>query len=328
MSRKGEPREPLWTAAELAFLRENYSQMSNWAIGQQLGRSLEGVRRKAQKCGLQYQFGRPFTPDEDAYIRTNYETSQMREMVAALGRHHNSVRDRARQLGLSNATQEHRRAVRATVRHDYFSQIDTPVKAYVLGVMASDGTVASGSNGISVKVKPADVDLVKFVRDEVSPRSRIYERTQPPLPGYTAERPYVGFAVSSAQIKADLVNLGITPRKSHTLQYPHLAPHLTAAFILGCYDGDGCLWIDGLPGRWQWHLYSASEDFLVAAREVIRRHTGLELRTGTSKRGLHRLRLNGGKSIKVLDAWLHADVPGLARKSLTARQADSSSHEP
>jgi hypothetical protein len=260
--------------------------------------------------------GRPFTPAEDAYIRENYESSRTQDVAAALGRHRESVRGRARRLGLVNACQVSRREIRAAVRHDYFSQIDSPVKAYILGLLASDGTIASAHNKVGIKAKLADADVVKFVRDELSPRSQIGEYVLPPLPGYAAERPYVMFSVGSAQMKADLARFGIVPRKSLIVTYPELPPHLENNFILGCYDGDGCLQAEGRPADWRWELYSASEIFLVAAREAIRRHTGFELLKGVSRRGLHQLRLNGGRSVQVLDSWVHADVAGLDRKRL------------
>jgi hypothetical protein len=271
--------------------------------------------------------GRPFTPAEDAYIRENYESSRTQDVAAALGRHPESIRQRARRFGLVNACQVSRREIRAAVRHDYFSQIDSPVKAYVLGLLASDGTIASAHNGVGIKAKLADADVVKFVRDELSPKSQIGEYVLPPLPGYTTERPYVMFSVGSAQMKTDLARLGIVPRKSLIVTCPELPPHLENSFILGCYDGDGCLKAEGRPADWRWELYSASEIFLVAVREAIRRHTGFELLKSVSGRRLHQLRLNGGRSVQILDAWVHANVDGLDRKRLVPGAYDRAEQE-
>jgi hypothetical protein len=288
--------------------------MSNWSIGQELGRTTEAVRHKAAKCGLQYQTGRPFTAAEDVYIWENYATSRMKEMVTALGRHHNSIRNRARQLGLVNAAQAHNRAVRATVRHDYFSQVDSPMKAYMLGLMITDGYVSSGkSNNVNFKVSHKDRQLAELVRDELSPETRIREHTLAPLPGYSKVRHYVQFAVGSAQMKKDLMSLGVTPRKTRIIRYPRLAPHLAAAFICGCFDGDGCLTRKPHP---RWDLYSASRLFLVEIQEVIAALTEIKLSGPQVKKGVFCIRL--ASKVHDLDAWLHADVPGLPRKRLSA----------
>lgn len=315
-----------WIAADEAFLQTNSPRMSYEEIASALGRSAKAVKNKSLSMGLlRPDPPRPFAPEEDACLRESFESIPMSEVAARLGRHVESVRQRSRILGLPwapglvNRTTGRRAPVlRPGVRSDYFSKVDSPIKAYVLGLLASDGYVTFKQNTVGLRVHSKDVALVELVRDELSPATPIRSGTLPPLPGYSTWRPYVAFSVGCAQMKADLISLGITPRKSHTVKYPELSPHLENSFILGCFDGDGCLQTAGLPGRWQWHLYSASEDFLVGAREAISRHTGLELRMNTSKQGLHRLRLNGGRAGEVLDAWLHADVSGLDRKRLAA----------
>ena len=285
-----------WIAADEEFLRINSPRMTYGEIASALGRSAKAVKNKSLNMGLlRPDPPRPFTPEEDARLRESFESVPMGEVAGRLGRHVESVRQRSRILGLSwapglvNRTTGRRAPVlRPGVRSDYFSEIDSPVKAYVLGLLASDGYVGSRQNTVGIKVHPKDAGLVELVRDELSPATPIRRYTQPPLPGYSTRRPYVAFTIGCAQMKADLIRLGITPRKSRTVKYPELTPHLENSFILGCFDGDGCLQTAGLPGKWQWHLYSASGDFLLGVREAISRHTGLELRMNTSKRGLHR----------------------------------------
>ena len=319
MSRKGEPREPLWTESQISFLCENYVQLSIADIAAELGRSYESVRRKAAKVGVQRQeWGRNFTAEEDALVREKYGSVPMSEMVGLLGRHPNSIRWHARALGLVNVEQVKRATMASAVRHDYFSQIDSPVKAYILGLLATDGNVGSANNSVKLKVSIKDIELPELVRDEVSPLSSVRTYVAPPLPGYTRERPVAQVAVSSPQMKRDLGKLGVVPRKTFITRWAALDPRFAASFILGCFDGDGTLFVRGRPGRWQWMLYSASESFLRAAHQVICQHTGLDLIRATSRRGLHELRLNGGRRIQILDAWLHADVPGLSRKRLSA----------
>lgn len=319
MSTKGQPREPLWTESEIDFLRANYTQLRTVEIASRLGRSYESVRRKASKVGVQRQnWGTRFTPEEDALIREKFTISPMSEMVALLGRHHNSIRFRARSLGLENGEQVKRADIASAIRHHYFGQVDTPMKAYLLGLMATDGTVALKTNAISLKVGLKDIELAELARDEISPRSAVRVYTYPPLPGYAKERKVAQFGVSSPQIKADLVELGVVPRKTFIIEWPRLAPEFTAPFMLGCFDGDGHLSCRGKAWTWRWHLYSASEGFLASAREVIRQHVGLDAKKATSKRGLHVIRVNGANSVRIMDEWLHADVSGLARKRLPA----------
>lgn len=317
MSKKGEPREPSWTESEIRFLRENYIQVPVAEIAAQLGRSYESVRRKASKVGAQRQvWGKKFTPADDDLLRERYATSSMAEMTALLGHHHNSIRQRARALGLVNAEQVKRARMASAIRHDYFGQIDAPLKAYLLGLLATDGKIGYAHNGVGLKVGLKDVELPELLRNEIAPHSSVRTYTQPPLPGYTKERKVADFSVCSAQMKADLGALGVVPRKTFILTWPALEPQFVAPFILGCFDGDGTLQWRGRPWTWRWEIYSASEPFLRAVQDAILQHTGLSLIWNLNKGKLPALRLNGGRSIQVLDAWLHADVPGLSRKRL------------
>ena len=311
-------KESLWTESEISFLRENYTRLPIAAIAAQLGRNYEAVRHKAGRIGIRKrEWHGEFTPEEDEFLRERYARSPMSEMTALLGRHHNSIRQHAHRLGLVNGEQVRLRAIASAVRHDYFAQIDSPVKAYVLGLMATDGCVGSGPKGrISFKVAAKDRELAELVRDEISPQSAIGIYAVAPLPGYTKVREVASFAVGSPRLRTDLASLGVVPRKTFILRWPDLQPGMAAPFILGCFDGDGHLAWKGSPWRWRWNLYSASEPFLAAAHEAIRQQVGLDLKKDVSKRGLHELRLNGGQRIEVLDAWLHADVPGLGRKRL------------
>lgn len=317
MSKKGEPREPLWTDAEIGYLRENYTRMPCASIAAHLGRSYESVRRKAAKVGVQHQeWGVHFTPEEDAILIARYATSPMSELVALMGRHPNSIRHRAKMLGLVNEEQVKRREMAAGMRHDYFGRIDSPVKAYLLGILGTDGNVGSSGNAIKLQISPKDIEIAELMREEISPYARILRYVNPPLPGYTKERHVACLVVSSAQMKADLGRLGVIPRKTFALVWPDLDEELTASYLLGCYDGDGSICTDKQGPIWD--LYSASPDFLLAAHDAILRHTGMELPRPRISRGrTYVLRLTG-KRVAVLDRWLHADLPGLARKRLAA----------
>lgn len=303
-----------WTASEEAFLRDNYPHMSYEEVASSLGRTRHAVKSKYASMSL-FRTDRPkaFTIKEDQYLLANFVNSRISDVAKHLGRHVESVRNRARILGLENLETQNRRTIAANINHGYFATIDSPEKAYALGLLVSDGYISSATNSIGIKVHPKDLEIVQFLRDQLSSSSKIGHYTLPPLPGYTAERPYVVFSVSSAQIKHDLNGLGVTPRKSFSVTYPAISREFENSFILGCFDGDGCLQVN--PGNWRWELYSASEGFLTDVHTAINEHLGMNLHRMASKRELHHLRLNGNK-VAILDAWLHADMPGLARKRL------------
>jgi LAGLIDADG-like domain len=255
--------------------------------------------------------GRSWTPEEDAFLRENCAVMSAAQLAAHVAHPWTSVRTRIRALNLLNEKQEAKLTRRAAIRHDYFAEIDSHLKAYILGWIASDGCISSSNghqarNEISLKLHQKDQAAVELVRDELAPLHAVIPR------GIMME-----FRVSSARMKKDLDRLGLTPRKSLTLRYPDIPGYLDNSFILGCFDGDGCLSLRGKGYRWS--LVSASYQFLLDVQARILAGTGIRLggplSQGTATKALA-LYCQATRDVQVVDAWLHADIPGLTRKRI------------
>lgn len=306
MSAPGTPREPLWTAEEIEYLRQHYASQPLRGIAAALGRPRPGVASKARKLGISKRpTPRPWTAEDEAYLAANYEHATTMEIARALGRRHGNVKAHADRLGLMSL----KRNAQAAVRHDYFSEVSRPVQAYVLGLLASDGWVATGRNELGIALGAKDAGLVNLVRDELAPLSRVY----------LTSSGRADFRISSAQLRVDLARLGVTSRKTLTIQWPAALPeHLANSYICGFFDGDGCLWIakQGRQVYYAWSITCASRPLLEEFRRRLRAATGVKV-GGPYAVAAHNRALvirYGGPSTHLLDEWLHADVPGLARK--------------
>lgn len=247
---------------------------------------------------------RPWSREEDEFLLAHYEHLPVMEVSRALNRWHGSVSARARKFGLVSIKQK----AHAAIRHDYFSAVSTPRQAYILGLLASDGWITG--NEICIKLSEKDAELVELIRDELAPWHRIV-----PAQGRT-----LSFRVTSPLMKEDLFRYGVIPRKSLILKYPEILPSsLDNSFILGCFDGDGCLSRYGKDRRyWRWTLVSGSPAFLLAVKTRITTATGVNVSgpvplSLSSKCQVISLTCS---RITPVDAWLHADLPGLARKKL------------
>jgi hypothetical protein len=247
-----------------------------------------------------------WTPEQDAYLVAQYTNSPMPELAEFVGHTVRAVHARAQFLGLPRA----RTLATLAIRHDYFSIVDTPLKAYVVGLLAADGTVSSDEPRIRLKLHVKDACLVELVRNELAPCTPLQQRAVA-----------IQFGVSSPQLVADLARFGVVPRKSYCLQWPaDLSSVLHHAFLLGYFDGDGSLTM--APTRAgntspQWSLYGLS-GFLSSTSSVIERHTGILVDGPTPdlrKTTLHRIRAYG-RNARRLDEWLHQDRLGLERKRI------------
>lgn len=197
------------------------------------------------------------------------------------------------------------------VKGRYFDAIDSPMKAYVLGLIAADGNVISNPrhHRVSLELAARDVELLELVRGEICPRVAIRSRKR-------RGRSYAVLALSSRSLRDGLVCRGVGPRKSLTLEWPKGVPlRMEPTFLLGYFDGDG--WVTSV--RSNGHVYPrwgilGTLAFVSHAREVIRRSVGVLCPPPSQKGKIWRLTKDGTGAVAI-DRWLHnlSDL-GLARK--------------
>ncbi len=133
----------------------------------------------------------------------------------------------------------------------FFDVIDTEAKAYWLGFVTADGCVRAGkiSNGwnrheLFVKLKESDAGHLEKLKAALSAQSPV--RRVPRGAG-------IEISLSSGRLVESLMSLGVTPRKSLTVE-PWAGPvDLMRHYWRGLFDGDGS--IGRSPGpRDKWRL--------------------------------------------------------------------------
>ena len=111
-----------------------------------------------------------------------------------------------------------------------FAKIDSEEKAYILGLLLTDGNVFERDSKVSIAT--TDEDLAVYLRDT----TRGYLNTrQRKVPIYSVN-------MYSKDMCDDLVRLSVVPRKSLTLQPPNLfddEKKFIPAILRGVIDGDG-----------------------------------------------------------------------------------------
>ncbi|HEY2373363.1 MAG TPA: hypothetical protein VGH82_12630 [Gaiellaceae bacterium] len=136
---------------------------------------------------------------------------------------------------LDAADPNRRRWSRRFVRHNYLDEIDRPVKAYLLGLLAADGNVLVKPPRVTLELNAKDEELTRLFRDEVAPTVRI--RHRPPREN-AAEQSVI--AVTSPGLVSGLAQWGIVPRKTWSYAWPTNLPNeMWRPYLLGHFDGDG-----------------------------------------------------------------------------------------
>lgn len=130
---------------------------------------------------------------------------------------------------------------------DYFSIIDTHEKAYWLGFLYADGYHLEKYNKIGMQLSIRDIKHIEKFCKCLDIKNKI--KSTPPF-----SRKICGRVVNSdglcsinfgsKKMSIDLTKLGLISKKSLVLKFPdekQLPENFINSFILGYFDGDGCL---------------------------------------------------------------------------------------
>ena len=203
----------------------------------------------------------------------------------------------------------------------------SPEIAYALGLMATDGNLASRRNQLSLVSK--DLQQVETLRGCLRLNARIF-RVQGST-GFLYKIQWRDRVLYDWFIRA-----GLTPAKSRTLGPLKVPDKLYADFFRGCIDGDGCVLVytdryhakknlSYVYERLYVSLVSASRPFLEWIRANTQRLVGVSGAVHSSARKGHcpvwTLRYAKRESRRLL-GWMYygTDIPCLARKRLKAEQ--------
>ena len=133
------------------------------------------------------------------------------------------------------------------VKHNYF-QTQSPDMAYWIGILASDGCVASQENQIYIELQRQDRELLEKLNFTIENERPVkdYETAK----GYENSKLYF----YSKQIKQDLAEYHIIPNKTYSKDYgfpEKLNPLYYKDYVRGLFDGDGSIKITGNTITWQ-----------------------------------------------------------------------------
>jgi hypothetical protein len=201
---------------------------------------------------------------------------------------------------------------------DYFSEIDNPESAYWFGMLAADGSLIPGSNGVKLNLTLEDIGVLAQFRDAPGIHNRVivYSGGSTEFPGgRTYEcRDDAELNFSSEQIYNDLVDKGITPDKSHELEWPeeHVPEEYMPDFVRGLFDGDGTISTPGsesVSKQLIWGL-NGNPPMLKGVIEKIEAETEAEVTQAKTNEieDTRRFRYKGNSLVPEIMSWMYQNV--------------------
>ena len=189
---------------------------------------------------------------------------------------------------------------------NFFAQIDTPAKAYILGFVVADGSVHKSGKSVSIAIKESDAALLEAIAREFNYDGPIGRKVT--RHGYgDVDRTLAVLHLCGRKLVEDLGVLGVRANKSHNATFPVVLPHLEPHLVRGLFDGDG--WI----GDQQFSLVGTDE-VVEGTMDAVMRHTGQCLRPYRDAKGF--LYAQGARRNRAVMDWMYREAPiVLARKA-------------
>ena len=118
---------------------------------------------------------------------------------------------------------------------NFFKNIDTEEKAYILGWIASDGSI-NKSGRITISIHNKDIKILEKIRNVICIEIPIVNKN-------IYKTNICSLSICSTTMVQDICNLlKIKPGKKHDkIKMPNLSEQLTWHFIRGFFDGDGSI---------------------------------------------------------------------------------------
>ena len=123
---------------------------------------------------------------------------------------------------------------------NYFDEIDTPNKDYILGFLYADGYNNRINNTVVLSLKREDEEILEKINKELKNEKPIYRYDY--INNYDGKERHMSEVIfASKHMCESLEKLGVIQNKTFTITFPNfLKENLYPHFIRGLFDGDGC----------------------------------------------------------------------------------------
>ena len=177
--------------------------------------------------------------------------------------------------------------------HQFFNEIDSELKAYLLGWLMSDGYVTSRDR-VGIKLNKQDIEIIELFKNSIAPNITITN---------DGDGRCVQF--SSKELHNAAIKCGILPNKTYCqLHIPDIKNDLKRHFIRGYFDGDGSITIR-TRNRVIWYICSIDYTILKEFMDELNLYNikttiYTENRDHLGYKTMYKLQISGLKSNKLL----------------------------
>ena len=192
-----------------------------------------------------------------------------------------------------------------SLNEKYFDKIDTPNKAYILGLLYADGNVSKKGYVISLGLQEKDRHILETIRKELQYDKPLVFIDNSKRKG-SVQNTYL-LRIHNKYMVSSLNKIGMVPCKSHILKFPSWLDHdLISHFIRGYLDGDGSIIKDPKNKHVN---FIGSESMMDDLKEFIENELGIHCSIYYHPNKINKIiQIGGGIQVKKLLDYLYKDA--------------------
>lgn len=196
------------------------------------------IRNMLVSAGVQIRGGRKkieFTPEQIEYITNEYcyGIATLNDIAKHLEIPKTRVQSFIVNNHLTRQNPNSKNRVNKHLIYDYFSCIDTPEKAYYLGLLFTDGSVDTNRYRIRITLQSRDKDILEQMRKDLQVDSNLI--LDPRGKGCFS------LEFCNKKMFEDLAKYNIIPNKTYSVKHlpTNIPKEFEKDFLRGLLDGDG-----------------------------------------------------------------------------------------
>ena len=219
------------TKEQVEFIKNNVVLLTNQEMADKLGCNKSTISNWRKKLGISFSETHDFS-QYNQYIIDNYYTKTAKKISEEIGCSKSYVTKIWRENNLIGKTTRQYYS-----NFNFFEIIDNEDKAYILGLIASDGCIYTRDDHeglMQIALQKRDKEILEKVKLVMSSENPILENKKSCV-----------FSIVSDKIYNSLIKIGITPKKTWDLNLEKIFSHIPYKywndFIRGYFDGDGSI---------------------------------------------------------------------------------------
>lgn len=196
----------------------------------------------------------------------------------------------------------------------YFDSIDTPNKAYLLGLLGADGCNFPPKGTVFIALQETDRELLEKINIEIGNETplRVVDQSKRKSDKNYSYSNMCVLNMYSKHICTSLEKLGVIRNKSLELKFPNIDEDLYSHYLRGYFDGDGSVYqhVKNEHNKKITLTFTSTEQFCKKIKEIVENKLGIYcgIYDASCHNGITKVAsLSGASAIKLLD-WMYKDA--------------------